>query len=53
MLRLYIPLGLIAVFVGYVLYLLILKKDRKHLKAFLHPGLLFIGIWVVLYYWLR
>ena len=52
MLYLYIPLGLIAVFVVFILYLLIVKKDRKQVKAFLYPGLLFIGVWAVLYWWL-
>ena len=52
MLHLYIPLGLIALFAGYIVYLLIARKDKKQLKAYLYPGLLFIGLWVVLYCWL-
>lgn len=46
----FIPIGLIILFIGYVLYLLIVKKDRKRLKRILFPGLFFIGIWAVFYY---
>lgn len=47
-----IPIGLIAVFVVYILYLLIIKKDIKTFKTVLYPGLVFIAIWVVIYYFL-
>jgi hypothetical protein len=50
----FIPIGLIALFIAYVLYLLLIKKDRKRLKTVLYPGLSFIAIWVVIYYfWLK
>ncbi len=48
----FIPIGLIAVFIVYVLYLLFFKKDMKRLKAVLYPGLFFIAIWVVIYYFI-
>ena len=48
----FIPIGLIAVFIVYVLYLLIIKKDIKKLKTVLYPGLFFIAIWAVIYYFL-
>jgi FtsH-binding integral membrane protein len=48
----FIAIGLIIVFVAYVLYLLIIKKDLKKLKIVLYPGLFFIAIWVVIYYFL-
>lgn len=49
-----IPIGLIAVFIIYILYLLLIKKDRKKLKAALYPGLVFIAVWAVIYFiWLR
>ena len=48
----YIPIGLISVFILVVLYLLIIKKDMKKLKAVLYPGLFFIAIWAVIYYFL-
>lgn len=47
-----IPLGLVAVFVGYILYLLFIKKDRKQVKAVIGPGLFFIAVWVLIYYFL-
>jgi len=52
MFRLYIPIALFVLFVGYILYMLIVKKDKKQLKDFLYPGVLFIGSWVLLYWWL-
>ena len=45
-----IPIGLIAVFIVCVLYLLLIKKDRKKTKIVLFPGLIFIGVWAVIYY---
>ena len=48
----FIPIGLFAVFVVVVLYLLIVKRDMKKLKAVLSPGLFFIVIWIVIYYFL-
>jgi hypothetical protein len=48
----FIPIGLIAIFIAYILYLLFIKKDVNKLKAVLYPGLFFIAIWVVIYYFL-
>jgi len=48
----FIPIGLIAVFFVYILYLFIVKKDMKKLKTILYPGLFFITIWFVIYYFL-
>ena len=48
----FIPIALIAVFIAYVLYLLFIKKDLKKLKVVLYPGLLFIAVWAVIYYFL-
>lgn len=50
----FIPIGLIAVFVVVILYLLIIKKDMKLFKTVLYPGLFFIVIWGVIYLlWLK
>jgi hypothetical protein len=50
----FIPIGLIAIFIVYVLYLLIIKRDMKKLKTVLYPGLSFIVIWAAIYYfWLK
>lgn len=47
-----IPIVLIAVFIVYVLYLFIIKKGIKKLKTVLYPGLFFIAVWAVIYYFL-
>lgn len=50
----FITIGLTIVFVVYLLYLLLIKKDFKKLKAFLYPGLFFIAVWVAIYFlWLK
>lgn len=48
----FIPIGLIILFILYVLYLLLIKKDTKRLKIVLYPGLFFIAVWVIVYYFL-
>jgi hypothetical protein len=48
----FIAIGLIAIFIIYSLYLLFIKKDLKKLKTVMYPGLFFIAIWGVLYYFL-
>jgi hypothetical protein len=50
MTRFFIPLILIAAFAVYALYLLLIKKDRKQLKAVLYPGLFFTAVWGVIYW---
>jgi hypothetical protein len=53
MTRAYIPIGLIIIFAFWVLYHLLIKKDlRKHANSF-YLGLFFIGVWAVLYCWMR
>ncbi len=53
MARPFIPIGLIAIFIIYILYLVIIKQDIKRAKLFLYPGLFFIAVWAVIYfYWL-
>ncbi len=47
-----IPIGLITIFIVYVLYLLLFKKDLKRFTAVLYPGLFFIAIWTIIYYFL-
>ncbi|MCC7524981.1 MAG: hypothetical protein IT250_09170 [Chitinophagaceae bacterium] len=49
-----IALGLTVVFVVYLLYLLLVKKDKKTVKDFLYPGLFFIAVWTVVYFlWIK
>jgi hypothetical protein len=47
----FIALGLIVVFIIYVLYLLV-KKDMKRLNTVLYPGLFFIVLWAAIYFFL-
>ena len=49
MFRIYIPIVLIALFVLWVLYRLVIKKDLKQNLQGLYLGLLFIGIWGLIY----
>jgi len=49
----FITIGLLAVFIIYILYLAVVKKDLKSkMQTVVLPGLFFIGVWVVLYYFL-
>ena len=48
----FIPIGLIAVFIITLLYLLIFKKDMKKFRMVLFPGLFFIAIWAAIYFYL-
>ncbi len=48
----FIPIGLIAIFIFYVLYLILFKKEKKQVKAVLPFGLVFIAVWAVIYYFL-
>lgn len=48
----FIPIGLITIFIVYVLYLLIFKKDIKKINSILYPGLFFVAIWGVIYFFL-
>ncbi len=45
-----LPAILTAVFVGFLVYLFFWKKDRATFKSVLYPGLFFISLWVLLYY---
>lgn len=49
--RLIIPFFMIILFLFYVLYLALIKKElKKNLTTVVYPGLFFIAIWGVLYY---
>lgn len=47
--RIGMALGLLALFLGWVLYRLLVKRDLKKHKGTLALGGLFIGIWGLLY----
>lgn len=45
-------LGLVALFAGWILYRLLVKKDLARHMNMVYLGLAFIAIWGVLYVWL-
>lgn len=52
MFRVYIPIIFFVVFIGWVLYRLLIKKDLKQNLNGFYLGLIFSGIWVLIYYFL-
>lgn len=50
MLRLFIPIGLMAVFACWVLYHLLIKRDLKQQLSGFYMGLFFIGVWGLIYF---
>jgi high-affinity Fe2+/Pb2+ permease len=52
MLRIFIPILFLAAFIGWFLYRLLIKKDLKQNLNTLYAGLSFVGIWVIIYYFL-
>lgn len=51
--RLFIPFVMIALFLGYILYLLFIKKElRKNIYTVLLPGMFFMSVWGLIYYWI-
>lgn len=51
--RLILPFIMAFLFLLYVLYLALIKKElRKNLFTVLYPGLFFMLIWGVIYYFL-
>ena len=52
MFRFYMPLVFIVLFFIWLLYRLFIKQDlRKHVDT-IYLGLFFIGVWLLIYYWL-
>lgn len=51
--RLFIPLLMTVLFIVYVLYLAFFKKELKQqLTGVLYPGLFFLVVWSILYYFI-
>jgi len=47
----FIAIGLLIVFVAYILYLAFVKKDLKqNLRKVVYPGIFFISVWASLYF---
>ncbi len=45
-------IGLLALFIGWALYRLLVKRDLKKHKGTIAVGGMFIGVWALLAYWL-
>jgi len=46
-----ITLGLLAAFVGYIIYSAIYKRNlRSQMTTIVYPGLFFIGVWLIVYF---
>ncbi|MBS7788173.1 hypothetical protein KIH23_12775 [Flavobacterium sp. CYK-55] len=50
--RIFLPFVFALLFLGWLVYRLIVRKDLKANKNDLYTGIFFIVIWVVLYSWL-
>jgi len=50
MLYVFIPVGLIFVFLLYSMYLVVIRKDYKTFKSVFYPGIFFILLWIGIYY---
>jgi len=50
--RVVMVIGLVIVFIGWILYHLIIKKDLNKNLNNLYLGLSFIGVWALLYFFI-
>ncbi|RKS02594.1 hypothetical protein C8C84_2317 [Flavobacterium sp. 102] len=51
--RIFMPIIFIALFVLYVLYITVVKKELKqNLYKVVYPGLFFITVWGTIYYFM-
>lgn len=46
------PIVFLAVFIGWILYRLLIKKDLKENLNSLYVGLSFVGVWAMIYFFL-
>lgn len=49
-LKIFMPIAFLVVFIGWVLYRLVIKKDLKQNLNSLYAGLFFVGVWALLYF---
>ena len=47
-LRFLLPIAFLVIFIAYIIYLIITKKDMKIIKQTALPGVFFIGIWALI-----
>ncbi|GMV78696.1 MAG: hypothetical protein AMXMBFR79_18260 [Chitinophagaceae bacterium] len=52
MLRIYMSFIFLIALIGWILYRLFIKKDLKKNINTLYVGLVFIGVWALIYYFL-
>ncbi len=45
-----LPALLTVAYIGYLVYLFFWKRDVMKFRAVLYPGLVFISMWALLYY---
>lgn len=50
--RIVMVIGLVIVFIGWILYRLIIKKDLKKNLNNAYLGLFFIGVWAMFYFFI-
>ncbi len=48
----FLPFILIALFVVYVIVLIVLKKDKQYIREVITAGLFFTCVWAGIYYFL-
>ena len=52
MLRMYITILFFAIFIGWLLYRLLIMKDLKRNLNTVYVGLTFTGVWILIYFFL-
>jgi hypothetical protein len=50
MLRIFFPILFLVIFMGWILYRLLIKKDLKQNVNSLYFGLAFTGVWCLVYF---
>lgn len=48
--RILVTIGLLIVFIAWILYRLLIKKDLKQHLDTLYIGLFFMGVWAAIYF---
>lgn len=50
MLRIYIPIAFIVVFIAWIAYRAFIKRDLRSQMTNVYVGLAFVGVWAVIYF---
>lgn len=51
-LKIFMPIAFLAVFIGWILYRLLIKKDLRENVNNLYTGLVFVVVWAVIYWFM-